>query len=674
MNNPYCGSEASLSKFDTLFRLDLEVIESTETQSRFGLFLHNLSTQKIENWQLSFSVTRFVIPNSVSKGQLDQVGSLCVYQTEQPLMPGAALYFEYSHNTKPFTFFDEGISSASLRIGSTDDALFYPVKITPIKLVSANKPKCALAEKTLINQKEITQKTNALSLIPMPNKLIQNQGSFVFDSNTRLYCDSLCGDLAANWLASELKQHLRQDISIKSSSSLENTPNQRANIHFIKTNSLPENHYRLSVTPQIIFLYAKNQAGFIHASATLLQLLPSKPSHKYQFAYAISCVDIEDSPRYDYRGMLLDCARHFHPVSRIKGLINQLARYKFNYFHWHLTDDEGWRIEIDAYPALTQIGAWRGPSEVLAPQYSSLHETYGGFYSKKDIKEIIDYAAARAITIIPEFDLPGHCRAAIKSLPDLLVEKEDKSQYLSIQHYTDNVLNPGLPTTYEFIETVLGEICALFPGPYIHIGADEVPSKVWSKSPACKRLKEQEGYQDDKALQGHLLRHIEKFLHTKGKQMMGWEEAMLGDKVSQNTTLFTWINQDSAFDCLNKGYPIVMQPAQFTYLDMAQSEQPDEAGTDWAGKLPLEKVYQFEPFSGEAISPQEKAKIKGIQCALWCELTHNQSRFEYMIYPRLLAIAEVCWSAKSKRNWIDFKTRLKGQQLYLDRLGINYRR
>ena len=432
--------------------------------------------------------------------------------------------------------------------------------------------------------------------------------------------------------------------------------------------------YKLAVTPEKIQIHAADTNGFIYGTASLLQALPVHAEHRHWVAFQIPCLNIEDHPRFDYRGMMLDCARHFHPVHRIKSLINQLARYKFNYFHWHLTDDEGWRIQIDAYPELTEIGAWRGPFETLEPQYSSLTKIHGGFYRKAEIKEIVNYAAARGITVIPEIDIPGHCRAAIKSLPNLLIEPEDQSKYRSIQHFVDNILNPGIAGTYQFLETIMDEICELFPSPFVHIGGDEVPDGVWTDSPACQALMLTHGYQDHRELQGHLLRHIEDYLQQKGKRMLGWEEVMHGNKVSKNALIYAWISEASAEEAIKQGYQVVLQPGNYTYLDMVQDNSADEPGTDWAIKLPLERVYHYDPMSESSTTAENSNQILGVQCALWSEMTFNQSRFDYMIYPRLLAVAEVCWSAKEQRDWLDFQSRLSGQLEYLDRQGINYRR
>ncbi|MDD1794197.1 beta-N-acetylhexosaminidase [Enterovibrio makurazakiensis] len=636
------------------FRLDLNVIDVQPNESRFALVLHNLSEYNIENWQLTFSVSRYVIPTSVSHGTLKQVGSLCVFETGAPLNANDHLYLEFSHTTKPFTMHDEGIGDACLMITTDQGITATPVETTLINL-GVQSP-----ERTPLTLPE----PKAINLIPQPKALVVTQGQFALTDECAVVSDSDASQLAATWLAQELSAHLRSDVTVK----------KNGEIRLKQDTKLAPSHYRVSVKPQGITISASDECGFSHGVATVLQLIPTQVSHRHHAAYTLPCVEIEDHPRFGYRSMMLDCARHFHPVRRVKDLINQLARYKFNHFHWHLTDDEGWRIQIDAFPELTEIGAWRGPFETLEPQYTSLSKIHGGFYTKDEIRDVVAYAAQRGITVIPEIDIPGHCRAAIKSLPHMLVEDADASAYRSIQNYTDNVLNPGLKGTYTFLETVLAEVCELFPGPFVHIGADEVPENVWTDSPSCQALMKACGYTDTKELQGHILRHAENFLSTKGKQMFGWEEAVFGDKVSKDTVIFSWVSEQSGIECIRNGYNVVLQPGQETYLDMAQDFSTDEPGTDWACKVPLEKAYHYEPFANSDVTPSEFEKIKGIQCALWCEVTNTQSRFEYMIFPRLLAIAEVCWSAKEQRDWADFQARLSGQLQYLDRLGINYRR
>ncbi|MEK2339413.1 family 20 glycosylhydrolase, partial [Vibrio parahaemolyticus] len=240
--------------------------------------------------------------------------------------------------------------------------------------------------------------------------------------------------------------------------------------------------------------------------------------------------------------------------------------------------------------------------------------------------------------------------------------------------YNDNVINPALPGSYEFIDKVLEEVSALFPAPYVHIGADEVPNGVWSKSPACQALMEQLGYSDYKELQGHFLRHAEDKLRKLGKRMLGWEEAQHGDKVSKDTVIYSWLSEEAALNCARQGFDVVLQPAQTTYLDMTQDYAPEEPGVDWANPLPLEKTYNYEPLAEVPADDPIRKRIWGIQTALWCEIINNQSRMDYMVFPRLTAMAEACWTDKQHRDWTDYLSRLKGHLPLLDLQGVNYRK
>ncbi|MGR5311527.1 beta-N-acetylhexosaminidase [Photobacterium damselae subsp. damselae] len=641
------------------YRLDFTVLEIQESQSRFALTLHNLTDEALQGWSLHFFISRMIKPETLANASIEQLGSYVILtpNTETPIPANGHFYCEFVMGTAPFTLHDDGIPEAFISCISDGDTIVpRPVEVTTIDLGQA-----AVERYTT----PLPEQAGTISIVPKPHHLIELGGVFIIDQFTSISTKLPApAEGAIRWLQHEYQRHTQQELITLAN----------GNIHYQLHDELAPSQYRLLVESDHIWLQASDKAGFVHATASLLQLLPTEPSHNADAAYTIPMVEIEDHPIYHYRGMMLDCGRHFHPLSRIKTLLDHLARYKFNTFHWHLTDDEGWRIEIDAFPELTRIGAWRGPNECIAPQFTTIDKRYGGFYSKEEVREIIAYAADRAIMVIPEIDIPGHCRAAIRSLPHLLIDPQDRSQYRSIQGYPDNVLSPAIEGTYTFIKTVLEEICELFPAPFVHIGADEVPNGVWTQSPGCQELMAKHGYQDPKELQGHLLRFAQEVLSHQDKQMMGWEEATHGEKVSKETVIFSWLSEEAGLTCIKQGYPVVMQPAQYTYLDLAQGFSADEAGVDWAGKVTLDKVYSYQPVAEIAEDDPTRKQILGIQTALWCELINNQSRFDYMIYPRLLAVAEVAWTAQKNRHWEDFKARLKGQLNYLDKAGINYRR
>ncbi|EMN7254014.1 beta-N-acetylhexosaminidase [Vibrio vulnificus] len=633
------------------YRIDLVVLSEQKQNCRFGMTLHNLSDQDLPNWSLTFAFTRFIQPGSISHGTLTQIGSFCQLTPDSLVLPANHhFYCEFTVLTNPFRFYSDGLNEAFVEYHHEGEQVRSNVDVTPIVLASPYRERETIAP-TL---------ASAYSLLPKANALHVDAGHFSLTPSSAITCQSALADSAVTWLMDEVARLHQFKLATS----------EAGEIVYRSNPTLDEGAYQLKIIQEQVRVEAGSSSGFVHATASLLQLLDyNSITQEAQLA----CCSISDSPRFRYRGMMLDCSRHFHSVEQVKRLINLLAHYKFNTFHWHLTDDEGWRVEIKAFPALTEIGAWRGVDEAIEPQYTHISQRYGGFYSQEEIKEVVAYAAQRSIMVIPEIDVPGHCRAAIKSLPEMLVEVEDDTVYRSIQNYSDNVLNPGLSTTYQFLDGVLEEIAQLFPAPYVHIGADEVPHGVWSNSPSCQALMKQHGYQDYKELQGHLLRHAEQKLRSLGKRMLGWEEAQHGDKVSKDTVIYSWLSEDAAVNCARQGFDVVLQPAQTTYLDMTQDYAPEEPGVDWANPLPLEKAYNYEPLANIPADDPIHKRIWGIQTALWCEIINNPERMDYMVFPRIIALAEACWTQKEHRDWNDFLSRLKGHLPLLDKQGIKYR-
>ncbi len=633
------------------YRIDLVVLSEQKQNCRFGMTLHNLSDQDLPNWSLTFAFTRFIQPGSISHGTLTQIGSFCQLTPDSLVLPANHhFYCEFTVLTNPFRFYSDGLNEAFVVYHHEGEQVRSNVDVTPIVLASPYRERETIAP-TL---------ASAYSLLPKANALHVDAGHFSLTPSSAITCQSALADSAVTWLMDEMARLHQFKLATS----------EVGEIIYRSNPTLDEGAYQLKIGQEQVRVEAGSSSGFVHATASLLQLLDyNSLTQEAQLA----CCSISDSPRFRYRGMMLDCSRHFHSVEQVKRLINLLAHYKLNTFHWHLTDDEGWRVEIKAFPALTEVGAWRGVDEAIEPQYTHISQRYGGFYSQEEIKEVVAYAAQRSIMVIPEIDVPGHCRAAIKSLPEMLVEAEDDTVYRSIQNYSDNVLNPGLSTTYQFLDGVLEEIAQLFPAPYVHIGADEVPHGVWSNSPSCQALMKQHGYQDYKELQGHLLRHAEQKLRSLGKRMLGWEEAQHGDKVSKDTVIYSWLSEEAAVNCARQGFDVVLQPAQTTYLDMTQDYAPEEPGVDWANPLPLEKAYNYEPLANIPADDPIHKRIWGIQTALWCEIINNPERMDYMVFPRIIALAEACWTQKEHRDWNDFLSRLKGHLPLLDKQGIKYR-
>jgi hexosaminidase len=453
---------------------------------------------------------------------------------------------------------------------------------------------------------------------------------------------------AVNWLQSMLgeKWHVSGNA-------------ETADLRCVADKTMAEEAYRLDISPEQITLEAATSAGFSRGAASLLQLRECRDGEHF-----MPCLQLEDQPHYHYRALMVDCARHFHDLETLFDLLDWMALYKLNHFHWHLTDDEAWRLEISAYPQLTEIGAWRGHREVLPPQLGSGPERYGGYYSGSDVAKVVNYAADRGITVVPEIDIPGHCRACIESLPELLRDCSDTSQFQSVQFFNDNVLNPGLPGTYDFLDTVLEEVCEMFPGPYVHIGADEVPEGVWEGSRPCRELMQRHGYQDPRELQGHLLKHAQEFLATRGRTLVGWEEAAQGGKLARNTPVCAWTGDNAVQQLADEGYPVISCPAPRAYLDLAWSNDPAEPGLHWAGTADLRTCYEQPPF------PPGVDKALGVQANLWSELLHNREILEYMMFPRVLATAEWGWNGDAGKNWPDFRARAELALDYLRSRGV----
>ncbi|OOE36045.1 beta-hexosaminidase [Salinivibrio kushneri] len=645
------------------YRLDLSVINEypndTPPRSRMGLTLHNLTDRALEALSIAVLFDRFINPNTLSQGSIEQVGSYCIITpAHQTLDANQSLYIEFDAHTLPLRFLCAGFKDALLYANGEQ----YSVMLTPINLAHTHTTRSTIPD---VHPAEH-------AIIPVPKSVRHQPGYFTLSPTTPLIAVDPQALPAAQWLSNEwVRMYPQADIALD--------PRHQDAVtgdHAIILRPLPDSAlrdiahrdeaYQLTVTDQGVVIQACAERGFIHGCASLLQLCQEQDTQ-----LRIPAIKISDAPRFAYRGMMLDCARHFHSVDTVKRLINQLAYFKFNTFHWHLTDDEGWRLEIKALPELTRYGSQRGPNTRLAPQFSHIAERHEGYYRQEDVRDVIEYAAARGITVIPEIDIPGHCRAAIKALPDWLQDDDDRSTYRSVQHYTDNVLSPALEGTYRFLDTVLSEVAELFPASWVHIGADEVPEGVWTDSPIY-RDRRMNG-ETTASLQGQILTCAEQKLRALGKRMVGWEEVQHGDKVSKNTVIYSWQSEDAALHCAQHGFDVILTPGQATYLDMVQDYAATEPGLDWAGVTPLEKAYQYEPLASLASDDPAREHMLGVQCALWSELITNQDRLDYMVFPRLTAIAEAAWSHSERRDWLDYLARLKAQLPRLDKLGIQYR-
>ncbi|HUA37030.1 MAG TPA: beta-N-acetylhexosaminidase [Candidatus Sulfopaludibacter sp.] len=519
--------------------------------------------------------------------------------------------------------------------------------------------------------------TNRLAIIPWPQKVAMENGIFQLTPDTRVYAD-LDSRETAKFLTSPLRQ--ATGYPFKTGTELLSGKAIRGAILLTTKGAgtnLGSEGYDLTVAPDSVVIRAPTQAGLFYGVQTLLQLLPPEVFSSTRVrgvSWQLSCVQIEDWPRFRWRGLLLDVSRHFFNKSEVETILDAMALHKLNVFHWHLTDDQGWRIEIKKYPKLTQIGAWR-PSVGFGfdPKSTTAYGPdgrYGGFYTPADIREVVKYAAARHITVMPEIEMPGHSTAALAAYPQFSCTGGPFTMQLTGGIF-DGIYDPAKPETFKFLDDVLSEVFELFPGQYVHLGGDEVPKETWQKSPDCQALMKREGLTNEDQLQGWFMRRVEKFVSAHGKTMVGWSEILQGGLAS-NAVVMDWIG--GATEAARAGHDVVMSPTAYCYLDFYQSSNrvAEPPAATWGGPLTLRKVYSYEPMPAN-LPPQLQSHILGTQGNLWTEWVPNLKHAEYMIFPRECAIAEITWSSESARNWDDFLRRLRIHVQRLDQLGINYR-
>jgi len=430
--------------------------------------------------------------------------------------------------------------------------------------------------------------------------------------------------------------------------------------------------YRLEVTPGRVTISAPESAGVFHAFQTVRQLLPREILSENPVsgvAWTMPCVRIEDAPRFAWRGMMLDVSRHFQPAKFVKKFIDGMALHKFNVFHWHLTEDQGWRIEIKKYPRLTEIGSRRAQTVVgRSDTYDGT--PHGGYYTQDEIREVVAYAAARHITILPEIEMPGHAQAALASYPELACTP-GPCKVMESWGISRDVYCAGNERVYGFLEDVLSEVLELFPGRFIHIGGDECPKGRWEACPKCEARIKAEGLKDGHELQSYFVRRIERFLASKGRRLVGWDEILEGG-LAPGATVMSWRGVKGGITAAKSGHDAVMAPMTYTYLNFYQSRAKAREPLSFDHFLPLDKVYRFDPVPA-ALSAEEARHILGGQGQLWSEYLPDEERIEYMAYPRAAALAEALWSPTGVKDYRDFKRRLGEHLKRLDMLGIGYR-
>ena len=502
-----------------------------------------------------------------------------------------------------------------------------------------------------------TSKPVVVKIIPKPNHLKINEGTFILNENSIISVDEEFKEVSEYF-----KNYVLEKFEI-------NLPKDNGgHIIFEKDEELlNEESYELDITENFIIISAKTKKGAFYGVQSLLQLMPFETN---KTSIAIPCVAIKDDPRFSYRGMHLDVARHFFSVNFIKKYLDLMAMLKMNTFHWHLTEDQGWRIEIKKYPKLQDIAAFR--DETLIGHYlDQPHQfdgkKYGGYYTQEEIKDIVKYASDRQISVIPEIEMPGHSQAAIAAYPELgCTGKQVK--VATKWGVFDEVYCPK-ETTFQFLENVIDEVVELFPGKYIHIGGDEAPKTRWKNCGHCQNLIKKEGLKDEHELQSYFITRMEKYINSKGKKIIGWDEILEGG-LAPNATVMSWRGTNGAVEAAKQKHDVILTPGSHCYFDHYQSDNENEP-LAIGGFLPLEKVYSFEPIPKE-LSKKEAKYVLGAQGNVWTEYITTPEKVEYMAFPRVVALSEVVWSKKENKNYKDFIDRLTYFFKYLDAKDVKY--
>lgn len=501
---------------------------------------------------------------------------------------------------------------------------------------------------------------NQLPLIPKPVSVTLKEGNFTLSGSTRIILNDPEFKSEADLFNTFLKANYGFELQVldNSKSSINTIKIQRSN-----TGNKSKSAYELEVSPSGIQIASKGNTGIFYAFQTLMQLIPVQKGTLY-----IPSVTINDEPKYQWRGMHLDVGRHFFPTSFIKKYIDYMAMYKMNVFHWHLTEDQGWRIEIKKYPKLTEVGAWRKGSMVGHYNDQKFDDKpYGGFYTQDEIREIVAYAKERHITIVPEIEMPGHSQAALAAYPELSCtggpfEVAQKWGVL------EDIYCPK-EETFEFLENVLTEVMDLFPSEYIHIGGDESPKTRWKNCPHCQALIQKEGLKDEHELQSYFIKRIEKFINAKGRKIIGWDEILEGG-LAPNAAVMSWRGTEGGISAAKQHHYVVMTPGSHCYFDHYQGEPKNEP-LAIGGYTTIEKVYSYQPTPQE-LSQEETQYILGAQGNVWTEYMGSPEHVEYMIMPRMAALAEVVWGTSDVNNYKDFQNRLVKHFTLLDKMGVHY--
>lgn len=513
------------------------------------------------------------------------------------------------------------------------------------------------------------QKENEYDIIPMPKNLTETKGAFDISDKTTIvvpFSDTILKKVADNF-AEQIKKTSGKKVSVVDAATVQSSE-KTITFHIDKT--LKEEAYKLNITPESIQISASSPEGAFYAVQTIYQLLPMEVYGNKEAKYAdwsVPAAMIEDEPRFAYRGAMLDAGRHFMPVEFVKQFIDVLAMHKINRFHWHLTDDQGWRIEIKKYPRLTEIGSVRRETVIgkNTGKYDGIE--HKGYYSQEDAKEVVAYASERFITVIPEIELPGHAMAALAAYPELSCGLDPKYEVANTWGVKDKVYCPK-ESTFSFLENIFTELLDIFPSEYYHIGGDECPKDAWKKCKNCQALIRKLKLKDEFELQSYFVGRIEKFLNAHGKQIIGWDEILEGG-LAPNATVMSWRGESGGIQAAKQKHNVIMTPNNYMYLNYYQADEENEKELCIGGFVPLEKIYGYNPIPKE-LAAEDHHYIYGVQANIWTEYIKTPEQFSYQAFPRAFALAEVAWTPLDKKNYDSFRQRLIKDYARMEQKGV----
>ena len=615
------------------FHLDTLWREDQGKHGAMEMVLTNLSDAPIRDFSLAYgSITRTEVPSDATGGAFvrRQANYHEFAATDVSLAPGEQWHLTERSLTRKALHSNEGPKSAAILLAGGERAGAFAADLQAANPITASAP---VADRKA-------------GVLPQPQSVAV--ASYRAQAPAHFL---ITGDIALQRMATKVTQLTQRLHPLLPNPFVLAAPAGTVTVSAQK-GDLPVDGYRLEFAADSIRITHGDGFGLFYALVSLAQLHAHAHQDGATYGVPLDGV-IEDAPRHEWRGAHLDVSRQFYKLGKVLRYVDLMAWHKMNRFHWHLTDDEGWRLEIKAYPVLTETASATGHDLPILPQLSASEEGQSGFYTQAEAADVITHAATLGIEVMPEIDLPGHCACVIGALPELIDGEETPESYHSVQGFANNALNPAMESSYVVAEKILGEVCDLFPFEAVHVGGDEVADDAWMQSPKAQAMMKETGLKGTFELQAHFLRHLQKFLASRGKKIAGWEELAHGGGVDrENCLLFAWTTVEKCAELAEAGYDVISTPGQAYYLDMAQSEDWYEPGASWAGFTPVSKTYAFEA-QNESSALAER--LKGVQGCVWSEHLTTIERVNHQVFPRLSAIAEAGWTEAESKDFARFE-------------------